>query len=184
MTYFLDSQQTARKPIKMCPQNPALPNHSISAYLNSHGWSYPDYIWGFPKIRGTLLGGSIIRIIIFSCVYWGPLILGNYHIIFFQSLLVNYPTSKTASHHLRCSHNSIHPAASLSKTGSRILFNFTSHCAKYSYYGHHSSTATFCNKYDGHHKMMATVSGQRRRLWGCELGIRTDRHTLKPSSLN
>ena len=37
-------------------------------------------IWGFPKIRGTILGVRIIRIIIYWGLYWGPLILGNYHI--------------------------------------------------------------------------------------------------------
>ena len=34
--------------------------------------------WGFPKIRGYLLGGPIIRTIAFWGLYWGPLILGNY----------------------------------------------------------------------------------------------------------
>ena len=37
-------------------------------------------LWGFPKIRGTILGVPIIRIIVFWGLYWGPLILGNYHI--------------------------------------------------------------------------------------------------------
>ena len=37
-------------------------------------------IWGFPKIRGTLLGVPIIRTIVFWGLYWGPLILGNYHL--------------------------------------------------------------------------------------------------------
>ena len=37
-------------------------------------------IWEFPKIRGTLLGVPIIRTIVFLGLYWGPLILGNYHI--------------------------------------------------------------------------------------------------------
>ena len=37
-------------------------------------------IWGFPKIGGTLLGVPIIRIIVFVGLYWGPLILGNYHL--------------------------------------------------------------------------------------------------------
>ena len=44
-------------------------------------------IWGFPKIRGTLLGVPITRIIVFRGLYWGSLILGNYHlnaIIFVQ----------------------------------------------------------------------------------------------------
>ena len=38
------------------------------------------FMWGFPKIRGTLLGVPVIRTIIFWGLYWGPLILGNYHV--------------------------------------------------------------------------------------------------------
>ena len=37
-------------------------------------------IWGVPKIRGTFLGALIIRTIVYWGLYWGPLILGNYHI--------------------------------------------------------------------------------------------------------
>ena len=32
------------------------------------------------QIRGTFLGVPIIRIIVFGGLYWGPLILGNYHV--------------------------------------------------------------------------------------------------------
>ena len=42
------------------------------------------YIWGFPKIRGTLLRVPIIRTIVFWGLYWGPLILGNYHIYIYM----------------------------------------------------------------------------------------------------
>ena len=38
-----------------------------------------NYIWGFPKIRGTILGVPIIRIIVFWGLYWGPPILVSYH---------------------------------------------------------------------------------------------------------
>ena len=38
-------------------------------------------VWGFPKIRGIFLGVPIIRTIVFWGLYWGPPILGNYHII-------------------------------------------------------------------------------------------------------
>ena len=38
-------------------------------------------IWRFPKIRGTILGVPIIRIIIFWDLNWGTLIWGNYHIL-------------------------------------------------------------------------------------------------------
>ena len=37
-------------------------------------------IWGFPKIRGTLLGVPIIRTIVFGGLYWGSSFWGNYHI--------------------------------------------------------------------------------------------------------
>ena len=40
-----------------------------------------DNIWGFPKIRGTFLGVPIIRTIVYWGLYWGTLILGNYHIM-------------------------------------------------------------------------------------------------------
>ena len=36
-------------------------------------------IWGLPKIRGTLLGFLVIRMIISWGLYSGPPILGNYH---------------------------------------------------------------------------------------------------------
>ena len=39
-------------------------------------------IWGFPKIRGTILGVPIIRTIVYWGLYWGPLFLGNYHLGF------------------------------------------------------------------------------------------------------
>ena len=42
--------------------------------------SFQVLIWEFPRIRGTFLGVPIIRIIIYWGLYWGPLILGNYHI--------------------------------------------------------------------------------------------------------
>ena len=38
-------------------------------------------IWGFPKIRGTLLEVPIIRTIVFWGLHWGPPILGNYHMV-------------------------------------------------------------------------------------------------------
>ena len=37
-------------------------------------------IWGFPNIRGTFLAVPIILVIVFGGLYWGPLILGKYHI--------------------------------------------------------------------------------------------------------
>ena len=41
--------------------------------------SLRTFIWGFPKIVGTLLGFSIVRTIVFWGLYWGPPSLGNYH---------------------------------------------------------------------------------------------------------
>ena len=52
-------------------------------------------IWGFPKIRGTFLGVPIIRTIVFWGLYWGPLILGNYHIISISTpkrTYIHFPT--------------------------------------------------------------------------------------------
>ena len=37
-------------------------------------------IWGFLKIRGTIVGVLIIRTIVYWGLYWGPPISGNYHI--------------------------------------------------------------------------------------------------------
>ena len=45
------------------------------------GLRFLKQIRGFPKIRGTILGVPIIRTIIFWGLYWGPLILGNYHML-------------------------------------------------------------------------------------------------------
>ena len=49
------------------------------------GLSAHSLIWGFPKIRGTLLGVPIIRIIVFWGLYWGPLILGKIPYVVFRS---------------------------------------------------------------------------------------------------
>ena len=38
-------------------------------------------IWGFPKIRGALLGVAIIRIVVYWGLYSGPLILGNPYLL-------------------------------------------------------------------------------------------------------
>ena len=37
--------------------------------------------WGFPKIRGTILGVPIIRTILYWGLYWVPPILGNYQML-------------------------------------------------------------------------------------------------------
>ena len=42
--------------------------------------SLAKVIWGFPKIGGTFSGVPILRIIICWGLYWGPPILGNYHL--------------------------------------------------------------------------------------------------------
>ena len=36
---------------------------------------------GFAKLGEPFSEVPIIRIVIFGCLYWGPLILGNYHIV-------------------------------------------------------------------------------------------------------
>ena len=40
--------------------------------------------WEFLKIRGTTIGFHIIRTIVFRGLYWGPFILGNYHICVYR----------------------------------------------------------------------------------------------------
>ena len=52
----------------------------FSRISESHKRKAYTHIWEFPKIRGTILGIPIIRTIVFWGLYWGPLILGNYHI--------------------------------------------------------------------------------------------------------
>ena len=47
------------------------PKVGFIAYC-SHGKSPHNPIWGFPKIRGTILGVPIIRTIVFGGLYWGP----------------------------------------------------------------------------------------------------------------
>ena len=37
-------------------------------------------IWGFPKIRGTLLGIPTKRTLVHWGLYWGSLVLGNFHV--------------------------------------------------------------------------------------------------------
>ena len=39
----------------------------------------PRPTWQFPEIIGTFLEVPIIRNIVYWGLYWGPLILGNYH---------------------------------------------------------------------------------------------------------
>ena len=48
----------------------------------------PYDIWGLPKIRDTILGVPIIRIIVFGDLYLGPPVLGNY--FFFWLLVRNW----------------------------------------------------------------------------------------------
>ena len=38
-------------------------------------------MWGVSKIGGTILEIPIIRTIVFWGLYWGPPILGNYHVV-------------------------------------------------------------------------------------------------------
>ena len=51
----------------------------VSLHFRFWGLKRVGHIRVFPKIRGTFLRASIIRIFVFWGLYWGPLILGNYH---------------------------------------------------------------------------------------------------------
>ena len=50
---------------------------SSCSYVRASG---VGLIWSFPKIRGTILGVPVKRIIVFWGLYWGSLILGKYHL--------------------------------------------------------------------------------------------------------
>ena len=55
----------------------------------------PSLTWGFPQIRGNLLGLLIIRTtVVFWRLYWGPLVLGNYHISSFLAADAARPACK------------------------------------------------------------------------------------------
>ena len=59
------------------------PPHTLAATHikeESHDISSSQATWGFPKIRGTLLGVPVIRTIVSGGLYWVNLILGNYHL--------------------------------------------------------------------------------------------------------
>ena len=45
--------------------------HDFQIFTQSSVYTY-IYIWEFPKIRGTLLGVPIMRIIVYWGLYWGP----------------------------------------------------------------------------------------------------------------
>ena len=55
------------------------PQHAKGLSLNPHDPQPQEFtersIWDFPKIRGTILGVSIIRTIVFWGLYWGPPII-------------------------------------------------------------------------------------------------------------
>ena len=53
-----------------CPRSGVRRCRTITQVLDVHS---SVTIWGFPKIRGTLLGVPIIRVIVYWGLYWGPL---------------------------------------------------------------------------------------------------------------
>ena len=53
---------------------------SSQSWLSQFWISSCRPIWGFPKIKGTFLGVPIVRTIVYWGLYWGTLILGNYHL--------------------------------------------------------------------------------------------------------
>ena len=50
----------------------------------------PFFILGFPQIRGTFSGVPIMRVAVYWGLYWGPPVLGNYHIEQSILLLIRY----------------------------------------------------------------------------------------------
>ena len=55
-----------------------------------------DKTWGVPKIRGTILGVLIIRIVVYWGLYWGSPTLGNYHLPVFMAAHMH--ADKTCPH--------------------------------------------------------------------------------------
>ena len=56
----------------------ALPDGSLHDCAGKQEQLVDRDSWGFPKIRGTLLGVPIKRIVVLWGLHLGPLILGNY----------------------------------------------------------------------------------------------------------
>ena len=54
-------------------------------------------MWRFPKIKGTFLGVPIISTSVFWGLYWGPPIIGSYHVVSHVSYSLNslYPPVHT-----------------------------------------------------------------------------------------
>ena len=59
------------------------PDRVLFGYLNPQAF----LLGGFPKLGVPSLGVPIIRIIVYWGLYWGPLILGNYHLGFRVAVL-------------------------------------------------------------------------------------------------
>ena len=72
--------------------------HPLARRVHGAIW----YIWGFPKIRGTILGVPMTRTIVFLGLYWGPLILGNYNILGPQSREMGSPLNPKYMPHYTC----------------------------------------------------------------------------------
>ena len=71
-------------------------NYRVRSIQLSGTWTLSagfELKWGFPIIRGTILGGPIIRTIIYWGLYLGTLILGNHQVYLSDS----WPCSFKAS---------------------------------------------------------------------------------------
>ena len=51
----------------------------VGAFMHLLRMIYYRIYGGFLKLGGTILGVPIIRTIVYWGLYWGPPILGNYH---------------------------------------------------------------------------------------------------------
>ena len=69
----------------------------------------PQAIWGFPKIRGTILGVPIMRARVFEGLHKGPQILGSYRILrrmaLYKMKLLNLPPGPRRDIFLARKHN-------------------------------------------------------------------------------
>ena len=62
--------------------------YHVPRYASEHSYAHVRThlgIWGFPKIRGNIMGGQITETRVYWGLHWGNPILGNYHMVISQN---------------------------------------------------------------------------------------------------
>ena len=82
-------------------------------------------IWGFPKIRGTILGVPIMRTIVFGGSILGPLVLGNYHLISLHAATSHRGPSPPARSPSHCRQSRpLNPKPKTLNSGFNFIFHY------------------------------------------------------------